>query len=156
MSHGIPEALRAHSWCRIAVLSLALVSTLALALNFSGAKPIKEIHTVVTASNLRELKVPHDFSTIPKAVEAAQPGDLITIAASIYREYVTIAKSVTLQSDHSNYVLIVNPPDFKPRSTVLICNAPGVILNNLKVTHNAIPPRSAIVIEAGQTGSLPQ
>ncbi|MBI1742389.1 right-handed parallel beta-helix repeat-containing protein [Candidatus Acetothermia bacterium] len=154
MPHRILQPTQASSWRRIVVLGLVLASILTLTASFSGAKPVKQINAALAGNSPRELRVPQDFPTIQKAVEAAQPGDLITIAEGVYREYVTITKPLTLQTDRSNYVLIVNPPDFKPRSTVLICNAQGVVLSGLKVTHNAIPPWAAIAVEAGPPGSL--
>jgi pectin methylesterase-like acyl-CoA thioesterase len=43
------------------------------------------------------IRVPEDYSTIQAAVDAASSGDVIDIAPGIYRETITIRRSVTVR-----------------------------------------------------------
>jgi hypothetical protein len=56
------------------------------------------------------LPVPGDFATIQAAVDAAQPGDEIVVAAGIYEEQVVIDKDVTLTGAGRGLTVLLAPP----------------------------------------------
>lgn len=77
--------------------TLRVVGALALAAVF-------QLRPAVAAAET--LRVPEDFPTIQSAVNSANPGDTIKVAAGTFREQVTIAKDLTLMGagagDNSN------------------------------------------------------
>ena len=52
------------------------------------------------------IRVPQDYDTIQKAINAANPGDTILVAAGTYPEYVLVNKSVTLEGDNRASIII--------------------------------------------------
>ena len=53
------------------------------------------------------INVPGDHGTIQAAIDAADPGDIITVDAGTYTEDLTIDESVTLQGEGSENTTIV-------------------------------------------------
>ncbi len=52
----------------------------------------------LAAAQAEELRVPEQFPTIQKAIDAASPGDTVSVAAGTYHEYVRLKPHVTLRS----------------------------------------------------------
>lgn len=58
------------------------------------------------ASASQVINVPGDYDTIQKAINAAEPGDTIEVAAGTYPEYVVVNKSVTLKGYNRESIII--------------------------------------------------
>jgi nitrous oxidase accessory protein NosD len=74
----------------------ALALTLILALLFSAIAPFHFFKTVSADT----LIVPDDYSTIQKAINAANNGDLLFIKEGIYSENITINKAISLKGEN--------------------------------------------------------
>lgn len=87
-----------------------------------------------TEEEARNATVPGKFKTIQEAVDAAEPGAVITIAPGLYEESLRINKGVTLQGAGSEKTVISLP--YKQRIPVTVRDCEGVVLSNLKVAHS--------------------
>lgn len=76
------------------------------------------------------LSVPADFPTIQEAVDGAEPGDLILVAAGVYREAVLVTTpSLTIRGLDRNAVILDG--GFELIHGVQVLGADGVVVENL-------------------------
>lgn len=84
---------------------------------------------VVSEWSGRTLRVPEDFDTIQSAVDATEPGDLVSIGPAIYAEEVTVqTPSITLRGTDRNEVIIDG--EFERPNGVQVF-ADGVVIENM-------------------------
>ena len=55
---------------------------------------------VLMASESKVIRVPEDYEKIQEAINAAEPGDTIQVAAGIYYEHIVVNRSLTLRGDN--------------------------------------------------------
>jgi parallel beta-helix repeat protein len=80
----------------------------------------------------KTIEVPKDYQTIQAAINAAQPGDLILIAPGIYKENLTIRKSIELRGADAG--VIVDGSRARNTPTILIQRTRDVVIQNLEIT----------------------
>jgi parallel beta-helix repeat protein len=80
----------------------------------------------------KTIEVPKDYQTIQAAINAAQPGDLILIAPGIYKENLTIRKSIELRG--ADVGVIVDGSRARNTPTILIQRTRDVVIQNLEIT----------------------
>ncbi|MFB7178843.1 nitrous oxide reductase family maturation protein NosD [Streptomyces sp. NPDC056257] len=85
------------------------------------------------------LVVPRDYPTIQAAVDAADPGDRITVRPGVYREQVVIGKDVSITGSGDRKTTIQAPQTLTPgddgsNSIVEIHNGASVSLSRLAVS----------------------
>lgn len=73
------------------------------------------------------IRVPGDHSTIQKAIEAADPGDIIQVAAGTYKENLRITKSLRLRGEGPDKTIVSKD------GTVVFINAPNVEFQGFSV-----------------------
>jgi nitrous oxidase accessory protein NosD len=76
---------------RISLIAAALTLTVGIALAIPALA--------------KTIEVPKDYQTIQAAINAAQPGDLILIAPGIYKENLTIRKSIELRGADAGVIV---------------------------------------------------
>ena len=80
------------------------------------------------------LRVPQDYPTIQRAVDAARPGDLILISPGVYREEVVVTtSSLTLRGLDRNRVILDG--QFRMTNGVKVLGADGVVIENMMARH---------------------
>jgi parallel beta-helix repeat protein len=103
---------------RISLLAAALTLTVGIALAIPALA--------------KTIEVPKDYQTIQAAINAAQPGDLILIAPGIYKENLTIRKSIELRGTDAG--VIVDGSRARNTPTILIQRTRDVVIQNLEIT----------------------
>lgn len=80
------------------------------------------------------LRVPQDYPTIQRAVDAARPGDLILISPGVYREEIVVTTpSLTLRGLDRNRVILDG--QFRMTNGVKVLGAGGVVIENMMARH---------------------
>ncbi|WP_405959058.1 right-handed parallel beta-helix repeat-containing protein [Streptomyces sp. NBC_00868] len=97
------------------------------------------VPTSAAADGSHDLVVPKDYPTIQAAVDAARPGDRITVRPGVYREQVVIGKNVSLTGSGDGKTTIQAPQTLTPgddgeNSIVEIHNGASVSLSRLSVS----------------------
>jgi parallel beta-helix repeat protein len=103
---------------RISLIAAALTLTVGIALAIPALA--------------KTIEVPKDYQTIQAAINAAQPGDLILIAPGIYKENLTIRKSIELRGADAG--VIVDGSRARNTPTILIQRTRDVVIQNLEIT----------------------
>jgi parallel beta-helix repeat protein len=80
----------------------------------------------------KTIEVPKDFPTIQAAINAAEPGDLIVIAAGTYKENLTIRKGIELRGAGPGTV--VDGSRARSAPTILVQRTRDVVIRNLEIT----------------------
>jgi hypothetical protein len=107
---------------RISLIAAALTLTVGIALAIPALA--------------KTIEVPKDYQTIQAAINAAQPGDLILIAPGIYKENLTIRKSIELRGADAG--VIVDGSRARNTPTILIQRTRDVVIQNLR-DHRRAP-----------------
>jgi plastocyanin len=82
-------------------------------------------------------RVPTQFPTIQKAVDAAHPGDVVLISPGIYKETVKVTKpDLTIRGLDRNKVIIDG--EFERAMGIIVQNAENVVVENLTVRYNTV------------------
>ncbi len=81
-------------------------------------------------------RVPEDYRTIQKAVDAAKPGDLVLVGPGVYREEVKVrTPSLVLRGRDRNQVIVDG--EYK-RANAISVTADGVAVENLTVRNGKV------------------
>lgn len=116
---------------RAGVAPLTLFSSIAIALLMSGCSAPGSAPTTDDAPAL--IRVPADHPTISAAVDAADEGDTVLVAAGTYRETVAISTAgVTLRGETRGKVVIDGEVR---RGNGIVVSAPRVTVQNLTVRN---------------------
>jgi hypothetical protein len=76
------------------------------------------------------LKVPSQYKTIQKAVDAAKPGDLVLVSPGIYKEAVDVQTAdITIRGTDRNKVILEG--NFKLENGVRVLGTDGVVVENM-------------------------
>jgi hypothetical protein len=82
----------------------------------------------------RTLRVPGDRPTIQRAVDAARPGDLVLVAAGVYREAVKVVTPyVTIRGVDRDEVILDG--EFTKANGIHVLEADGVVVENMTARH---------------------
>jgi hypothetical protein len=79
------------------------------------------------------LRVPQDFSTIQRAVFAADPGDTVEIAPGTYHEHIVIHRSVTLAGAGIGKTIIIGPD--RGESIIRGQDECSIVIRDLSIGH---------------------
>ena len=91
------------------------------------------LNTPVRPSKYAILRVPEDYPTVQAAVNAAQPGDLVSIAPGVYHESVTVrTPDITIRGRDRNSVIMEG--DFKLDDGFEVL-ADNVVIENMTARH---------------------
>ena len=111
-----------------------------------------------TALPAADIAVPGDFEFIQDALDAAQPGDVITVAPGIYVENLIVEKPVTLQSTDPNNLGVVQQTiiDGDAFDSVVIFAAftstdpnEAQVLQGFTITNGDADTGGGILVESG-------
>jgi hypothetical protein len=131
------------------LFSFLLIVALVLSFSLVNATPVAAA----------TINVPGDYSTIQAAINAANPGDTIKVAAGIYEEQVVINKSLTLQGAGDTTIIKPSAGNItqvftglfgyggtKDIAGIVVANVPGgssVTIKNLKVDERLVTAKPA-------------
>lgn len=126
---------------RIAALALVVIATGALSASASIAAS--------SSALARTIVVPRDFPTIQAAVDAAAPGDTITVMSGTFTEEIVIAKDLTLRGAGVGATVVKSPPTLTPFAVDTRNGTPFTAI--VRVAHGAHVRISGL----GVSGPLP-
>ena len=107
------------------VLPILAVFALSLAL-------LNALYIPASASH-KTINVPQDYPTIQQALDAAEPGERIRVAAGMYEEHITVEKPLTLQGEGPGNTII----DGKGTRNVVTVKASNVSLSGFTVRNGS-------------------
>ena len=82
-------------------------------------------------------RVPKDYPTIQKAIDAARPGDVVLVYPGVYKESVKITKpDITLRGTDRNKVIVDG--EFTRAMGVLVQDADNVVVENMTARHTTL------------------
>jgi parallel beta-helix repeat protein len=96
------------------------------------------------------IRVPQQYPTIQKAINAAKPGDTISVASGTYMERIFINKTLTLAGDNRNNTIIDADHDTGP---VVFINASNVNITGFTI-RNSHPESYGIYIQNSLNSSI--
>jgi plastocyanin len=86
----------------------------------------------------RRIRVPVDVPTIQAAVNSAAPGDLILVAAGVYREAVVVTTpNITIRGEDRNTVILDGGLDPDLKDGIAVFGADGVVVENMTARQYA-------------------
>jgi parallel beta-helix repeat protein len=131
--------MRGSTALTLCVLVLLVTSTTSLGVSFVKANP-------------GVIKVPDDYSTIQKAINAANPGDTILVTSGIYYEDVVMNKTVKLVGENQSSTII----DASGTGRVVDITASGVSISGFTLRKGTIGGGAydGIDIEYGSNNNL--
>jgi parallel beta-helix repeat protein len=83
-----------------------VITTILIALFLAS---VVTITMPVNAKDLKNVNVPHDFSTIQAAVDAVIPGGHIHVEPGTYQEQIEISKNVVIEGARQDKTIILSP-----------------------------------------------
>src|SRR5688572_17434671 len=90
-------------------------------------------------ANARRLDVPRDYATIQAAVDAAEPGDTVRVAAGTYTESVKLRSGVCLLGMGAKHTIL--DAQFEGRTLVDLTNAPGSLVAGFTIKNTRPKPQ---------------
>ena len=97
----------------------------------------KSVNTSPSPTGPRVRRVPKEYPTIQKGVDAARPGDVVLVSPGIYKESVKITKpDITLRGTDRNKVIIDG--EFKRAMGVLVQDADNVVVENMTARYTTL------------------
>jgi len=100
---------------------------------FTLSLPLLDALYISTSTNSSVLNVPQDYLTIQQALDAAEPGEKIRVAAGTYEEHITVEKSLTLEGEGPSNTII----DGKGTRNVVTVKASNVRISGLTVRNGS-------------------
>lgn len=88
---------------------------------------------ISASANRSTISVPQDYPTIQQALDAAEPGEEIRVAAGEYEEHITVEKSLTLAGEGPDTTII----DGKGTDNVVTVRANNVKINGFTVKNGS-------------------
>ncbi len=98
------------------------------------------VQLAVFSAQAETINVPDDYSTIQAAVDAADVGDIIQVAAGIYSEQVVINKAVSLDGENASSTIIDGGGE---EGAVLMISTDNVTLTDFTITGSGTNDQSA-------------
>ena len=120
-----------HHARRLTAAALAVVVCIGLAgCSSSGSTASKGGSTTAEGGAGTTLKVPADYATIQKAVDAAKPGSLILVSPGVYKEAVNVTTdNLVIRGTDRNEVILDG--GFKLTNGIRVLSAKGVAVENM-------------------------
>ena len=95
------------------------------------------------------------FNNIQDAIDAANSGDTINVAAGTYVEQIIIDKSIILQGASKETTIIEYPPAPVSNQYLVLVNADDVTINGFKLLgHFATDNRAVYIVHSKKTGLI--
>ena len=95
------------------------------------------------------------FCTIQAAIDDANPGDTIQVAAGTYEEQLIIDKTINLQGEDRETTIIEYPPAPVSDQYLVLVNADDVTIREFKLLgHFSAPSRAVYIIHSKKTGLI--
>ncbi len=116
----------------VRVLSVLLVYSICLTVAFAA-----------TLQAQQTLNVPDEYPTITAAIDAAFAGDIISIAAGVYDERLTVDKNLTFIGAGEDLTILQNSEGFD--FEIMTINSSNVVISNLRFQGYPVQIRRGIV-----------
>ena len=124
------------------MISLLLINVSALLCNVQLARAVPT--TII---------VPDDYSTIQRAINAANPGDIVLVKNGTYHEHIVINKTITLVGENPSDTIIDG--DAVHYTPIMMINESDVIVQNLTIRNtNSTVDTYGILVSNAENVSL--